>query len=94
MFLKGTSFHSVMLDILFTTPSEMKKMIHDLVEEGIKSGAVQPLVSTVFGADEAEQAFRYIYQVMKCLQEIAKSPSPLCIESGFRFSLHTGTKMC
>lgn len=93
MFLKGTSFHSVMLDYLFSTPSEMKKMIHDLVEEGIKSGAVQPLVRTVFAADEVEQAFRYIYQVMKCLQEIAKSPSPLCTESGFRFRLHTGTTM-
>jgi hypothetical protein len=94
MFLKGTSFHGVMLDYLFTSPSEMKKKLYDLVEEGIMSGAVQPLVRTVFAADEVEQAFRYIYQVMKCLQQIAKSPSPLCIESSFRFRLHTGTTIC
>ena len=61
MFLKGASFHGVMLDYLFAASSEMKKMIHDIVEEGIKSGAVQPLVRTVFAADEVEQAFRYIY---------------------------------
>ena len=67
MFLKGTSFHGVMLDSLFSGSSEMKMMIHDMVEEGIKSGAVQPLVRTVFAADEVEQAFRYVYQVMKGL---------------------------
>ena len=94
MFLKGASFHGVMLDCLFTASPEMKKMIHDIVKEGIKSGAVQPLVRTVFAADEVEQAFRYIYQVMNGLQLIATSPSPLCIESGFRFRLHPGTKMC
>lgn len=94
MFLKGASFHGVMLDYLFTASSEMKKMIHDIVEEGINSGAVQPLVRTVFAADEVEQAFRYIYQVMNGLQEIATFPSPLCIESGFKVRLHTGTKMC
>lgn len=65
MFLKGTSFHGVMLDSLFFGSSEAKMMVHDLVEEGIKSGAVQPLVRTVFAADEVEQAFRYVYQVMK-----------------------------
>lgn len=65
MFLKGTSFHGVMLDLLYIGSSEVKKMIHDSVEEGIKSGAVKPLVRTVFAADEVEHAFRYVYHIMR-----------------------------
>lgn len=51
-----------MLDNLFSGTSERKKMLHDIVNEGIKSGAVQPLIRTVFAEDEVEQAFRYSWQ--------------------------------
>lgn len=59
IFLKETSFHGVMLDCLFSAPSEKKKVLRDLIVEGIKSGAVKPLVRNVFTEDEVEQAFRY-----------------------------------
>jgi fatty acid synthase len=59
IFLKETSFHGVMLDCLFTAPSEKKKVLRDLIAEGVKSGAVKPLVRNVFAEDEIEQAFRY-----------------------------------
>jgi hypothetical protein len=59
IFLKETSFHGVMLDCLFSATSEKKKVLHDLILEGIKSGAVKPLVRNVFTEDEIEQAFRY-----------------------------------
>ncbi|PNF15230.1 hypothetical protein B7P43_G14038, partial [Cryptotermes secundus] len=59
IFLKETSFHGVMLDFLFSASSEKKKVLCDLIVEGIKSGAVKPLVRNVFAEDEVEQAFRY-----------------------------------
>lgn len=48
-----------MLDSLFSGSFERKKILIDLVNEGIKSGAVQPLTRTIFAEDEVEQAFRY-----------------------------------
>jgi fatty acid synthase len=59
IFLKETSFHGIMLDSVFTAPFERKRMVFDVISEGIKSGAIQPLVRTVFAEDEVEQAFRY-----------------------------------
>ncbi|CAH0385876.1 unnamed protein product [Bemisia tabaci] len=60
MFLKETSFHGVMLDSLFSAPEEWKEKLHSAVTEGIKCGAIKPLVRTVFEKDEIEQAFRYM----------------------------------
>jgi uncharacterized RDD family membrane protein YckC len=59
MFLKGASFHGVMLDELFSGFLEMKKALHDAVAQGIVTGAVRPLSRTVFPHTEVEQAFRY-----------------------------------
>jgi fatty acid synthase len=59
MFLKETSFHGVMLDYLFSATSEKKKVLRDIIFEGIKSGAIKPLVRNVFTEDEIEEAFRY-----------------------------------
>jgi fatty acid synthase len=58
IFLKETSFHGVMLDYLFNSTSEKKRQLRDIISEGIKSGAVKPLVRTVFSEDKVEQAFR------------------------------------
>jgi fatty acid synthase len=72
IFLKETSFHGIMLDYLLFSTSEKKKVLHDIVSEGIKSGAVKPLVRNVFAQDEAEQAFRYkehSYLMVCCLFE-------------------------
>jgi len=60
MFLKETSFHGIMLDYLFCGTSERKKMLKDIIDEGMKSGAVKPLIRTVFAEDEVEQAFRSV----------------------------------
>ncbi|XP_069699383.1 fatty acid synthase-like [Periplaneta americana] len=60
VFLKGTSFHGVMLDNIFTAPIEMVHRLHDMICEGVKSGAVQPLTRTVFSAEDVEQAFRFM----------------------------------
>jgi len=58
MFLQETSFHGVMLDKLFSTSAELKKILHDILMEGILSGVVRPLKRTVFPNMEVEQAFR------------------------------------
>jgi fatty acid synthase len=59
IFLKETSFHGIMLDFLFCSTSEKKKVLRDIVAEGIESGAVKPLIRNVFAESEVEQAFRY-----------------------------------
>lgn len=66
-FLKNIGFHGILLDSLFTngkTPATsliaQKQMVSQLVKEGIKTGAVKPLIRTVFGVNEAESAFRFM----------------------------------
>jgi fatty acid synthase len=58
VFLKGTSYHGVMLDKLSFGHPEMK-ILHDAVAKGISAGVVRPLPRTVFPDTEVEQAFRY-----------------------------------
>ena len=58
MFLKDTSFHGVMLDKMFIKATELKKVLHDIMMEGIVSGVVRPLNRSVFPKTEVEQAFR------------------------------------
>lgn len=60
VFLKGASFHGVMLDNIFTAPIDMRRSLYNLMCEGLKSGAVQPLTRIVFPAKEVEQAFRCV----------------------------------
>ena len=59
-FLKNTSFHGILLDALFEGDSPVKREVVKLVSEGIKSGAVRPLPSTVFSEQQIEQGFRYM----------------------------------
>lgn len=71
MFLKMTSFHGIQLDTLFVSPdSSRKKELANLVNEGIRSGAVVPLCTSIFPEEQVEQAFRYFHtlQVQKPLQ--------------------------
>lgn len=63
LFLKNVTFHGILLDALmdqsigkFDEWMEVAK----LLEQGIKSGVVQPLSSTIFTSDKAEEAFRYV----------------------------------
>lgn len=61
IFLKEVSFHGIMLDnLLFSITDEEKKQLHNLVNEGLKNGAIKPLVRKVFNKDELETAFNYM----------------------------------
>ncbi|CAI6352158.1 unnamed protein product [Macrosiphum euphorbiae] len=60
LFLKEISFHGVMLDTLFDSPNEWKEVFQRQVQENIDSGAIKPLVRTVFESDQIEPAFRYM----------------------------------
>ncbi|KAF7386952.1 hypothetical protein HZH66_011404 [Vespula vulgaris] len=60
IFLKNTSFHGILLDALFETDCPEKREVVRLVNEGIKSGAVKPLPSTVFSEQQIEQGFRFM----------------------------------
>ncbi|XP_070068712.1 fatty acid synthase isoform X2 [Drosophila takahashii] len=60
VFLKNTSFHGILLDSVMEGEEEMQLMVAKLVSEGIRSGAVQPLPTTVFAEQEIEKAFRFM----------------------------------
>ncbi|KAG5316385.1 FAS synthase, partial [Acromyrmex insinuator] len=68
IFLKEVSFYGVMLDNLISPLSELrdekleeeKTELHNLLNEGLKNGAIKPLVRKVFEKDELETAFRYM----------------------------------
>jgi fatty acid synthase len=72
VFLKGVSFHGVMLDELFSGFFEMKKTLHDAIAEGIATGAMRPLPRTVFPHSKVEQAFRYSFHDGERLNSICK----------------------
>ena len=66
-FLKNISFHGIHLDALFdmgngdsVTAKAHRRIISQLLEEGIKNGTVKPLKRTIFAMEEAEQAFRFM----------------------------------
>ncbi|XP_017047341.1 fatty acid synthase [Drosophila ficusphila] len=60
VFLKNTSFHGILLDSIMEGEEEMQLNVARLVTEGIRSGAVQPLPTTVFAEQEIEKAFRFM----------------------------------
>jgi len=60
MFLQETSFHGVSLEKLLSAPPELRKVLHNIMTEGILSGVVRPLNRTVFPNMEVEQAFRCV----------------------------------
>jgi hypothetical protein len=75
VFLKETSFHRVMIDRMFTASIEMKKELHDIMNEGIFSGVVHPLKRVVFADTELEQAFRYSCHDRELLRTLLPSMS-------------------
>ncbi|KOX73549.1 Fatty acid synthase [Melipona quadrifasciata] len=60
VFLKNVSFHGILLDAINENDGPERREIVRLVSEGIKSGAVRPLPSTVFSEHQIEQSFRYM----------------------------------
>ena len=64
IFLRNVTFHGILLDALFDDVSEDGEweQVAALVSRGIREGAVQPLQTTAFGADDVEGAFRFMAQ--------------------------------
>ncbi|XP_066594557.1 fatty acid synthase [Prorops nasuta] len=60
IFLKEASFFGVMMDNVFGAPPGQKIVVKNLLQAGLDSGAVKPLVRTIFPKDEIEAAFRYM----------------------------------
>jgi len=61
IFLKEVSFHGVLLEnLLFSRLEKERTYLHSLLNEGLKNGAIKPLVRKVFEKDELETAFRYM----------------------------------
>ncbi|KAJ8668386.1 hypothetical protein QAD02_010049 [Eretmocerus hayati] len=59
-FLKDISFHGVMLDrFMYNSDGKMSGVCQFLLD-GVKTGAVKPLVRTVFAKDDMETALRYV----------------------------------
>ncbi|XP_012251516.2 fatty acid synthase-like [Athalia rosae] len=59
-FINEISFQGIYLDTLFSEPSDMKSELVRILDEGVKTGVVKPLVRTVFPMDQVEAAFRYM----------------------------------
>uniref|UniRef100_A0AC35U6Z3 Carrier domain-containing protein n=1 Tax=Rhabditophanes sp. KR3021 TaxID=114890 RepID=A0AC35U6Z3_9BILA len=63
VFLKNVTFHGILLDAIMDASVGNKKewlRVAALLEGGIKSGVVQPLPYSTFGAEKAEDAFRFM----------------------------------
>ena len=59
-FLKNITFHGILLDSLFDAENSDLQVVSRCMTEGIKSGVVQPLTSTVFEKEAIEDAFRFM----------------------------------
>lgn len=60
VFLKNTSFHGILVDSIMDGDDAVLAEVVQLVSEGIKSGAVRPLPTSVFSDQQVEQAFRFM----------------------------------
>ncbi|WKY15735.1 hypothetical protein Q1695_000877 [Nippostrongylus brasiliensis] len=79
--LDNVSIHGILLDaIMDPTVGDIEewKEVAALLEQGIKSGVVQPLPASLFPADKAEDAFRFMSagkHIGKVVMEIRKEES-------------------
>jgi fatty acid synthase len=62
VFLRNVAFHGILLDALFEPGNPDWRKVYDLVSEGIKTGVVQPLQTSVFDREDIENAFRFMAQ--------------------------------
>lgn len=62
VFLRNISFHGILLDALFEDDTPEWEEVANMVREGMLSGVVKPLKTTVFSKDEVEPAFRFMAQ--------------------------------
>ncbi|XP_053598737.1 fatty acid synthase [Microplitis demolitor] len=59
-FLKEISFHGILLDLLFNAETEKKIALKNILQKGLDSGVIKPLVRTVFPKENVEAAYRYM----------------------------------
>nr|KAG5704186.1 hypothetical protein BaRGS_009716 [Batillaria attramentaria] len=98
LFLKNISFHGILLDALFTDDSRDWQEVAALVRQGMRSGEVRPLHSTVFNHEVVEDAFRFMAQgkhtgkvLIKVREEEATktvTPSPISVPAISRVACH------
>lgn len=88
LFLKNISFHGILLDALFEEGNSDWEAVSELLTQGIQSGAVKPLQTSVFDRDHVEAAFRFMAQgkhigkvlVKVCIQKLYLYKSDVCIK--------------
>ncbi|XP_070581121.1 fatty acid synthase-like [Ptychodera flava] len=98
LFLRNVTFHGILLDALFEGDNHDWQAVYDLVSEGIRSGAVKPLKTTVFDREDIEGAFRYmahgkhigkvVIKVREEEQETVTMPTPLQVPAIARSMCH------
>ncbi|XP_044734386.1 fatty acid synthase-like [Chrysoperla carnea] len=60
VFMRGASFHGIMLDKTMEASAEKKEVIRSVISKGIQDGAIKPLPRTVFDIENLEAPFRYL----------------------------------
>uniref|UniRef100_A0A1A8NNF5 Fatty acid synthase n=2 Tax=Nothobranchius TaxID=28779 RepID=A0A1A8NNF5_9TELE len=89
-FLKNVAFHGILLDALFEEGNVEWDEVSQCLHEGIVTGVVQPLQTTVFQREEVEHAFRYMAQgkhVGKVLLQIRSEETGATIQPASSLSL-------
>ncbi|KJH41745.1 acyl transferase domain protein [Dictyocaulus viviparus] len=99
--LDNVSIHGILLDAIMDPTVgdiEVWREVAALLEDGIKSGVVQPLPASLFPADKAEDAFRFMSagkHIGKVVMEIRKEehdrlslPSPVTVRAICRTLCH------
>nr|XP_050846953.1 fatty acid synthase-like [Vespula vulgaris] len=80
IFLKGISFHGVMLDQIMNTNDKVKNEISSIFNKLIKENGIKPIIRTVFGKDQVEKALRFMAagkHMGKVLIKIREENEPL-----------------
>ncbi|KAF7409679.1 hypothetical protein HZH68_004060 [Vespula germanica] len=80
LFMKGISFHGVMLDQIMNTNDEVKYEISSIFNKLMKENAIKPIIRTVFDQDQVETALRFMAageHMGKVLIKISEENEPL-----------------
>lgn len=92
IFLRNVSFMGILLDALFEHNTREWQEVSDLVTQGMATGVVKPLKTTVFSKNEVEDAFRFMAQgkhIGKVLIQVSRS---VCVFA--ELSKWRGCKFC
>ncbi|KAG7203862.1 hypothetical protein KM043_017916 [Ampulex compressa] len=81
IFLKEISFHGVMLDNHCALNSDENSYLAELVEQGLRNGAIKPLSRKVFKKEDVESAFRYMAtgkHIGKVILQTSENKTAMC----------------